>query len=88
MNTNVTISEEARTLAEKRAKELGFQSVDDYVDALIRGDQGDAVFEEWMRAEVEEGFASGPATELTPSQLHELVQEGIRISRGDAESRS
>jgi len=81
MNTNVTISEEARTLAEKRAKELGFQSVDDYVDALIRGDQGEAVFEEWMRAEVEEGFASGPATELTRSRLHELVQGGVNQSK-------
>ncbi|MDE2475745.1 MAG: hypothetical protein KGO48_11905 [Alphaproteobacteria bacterium] len=77
MNTNVTISEEARTLAEKRAKERGFQSVDDYVEALIRGDQNEAIFEEWMRAEVEEGFASGQATELTPSLLHELVQDGI-----------
>ena len=77
MNTNVTISEEARKLAERRAREQGFASVDEYVDALIREDQAEAVFEEWMRAEVEQGFASGPATELTRSHLHELVQDGI-----------
>lgn len=84
MNTNVTISEEARTLAEKRTKERGFQSVDDYIEALIRGDQGEAIFEEWMRAEVEEGFASGPATELTLSHLHELVQDGISLAKSTA----
>lgn len=84
MNTNVTISEEARRLAEKRAKRLGFQSVDDYVEALIRGDQDEAVFEEWMRAEVDEGFASGPTTELTRSHLHELVQDGISRAKPNA----
>ena len=71
-------------LAEKRARKLGFQSVDDYVEALIRGDQDEAVFEEWMRAEAEEGFSSGPATELTRSYLHELVQDGIACPKPNA----
>lgn len=83
MNTNVTISEEARTLAEKRAKERGFQSVDDYIEALIRGDQNEAIFEEWMRAEVEEGFSSGPPTEFTRSKLRQWVREGIEDAKKD-----
>lgn len=77
MNTHLTISDETRVLAEKRAKELGFPSVDEYVDSLIRADQEEPVFEEWMRAEIEEGLASGPATELTRDNLNELVREGI-----------
>ena len=69
MNTRVTSSDEARALAEKRARELGFRSIDEYVDALIHDDQEKPVFEEWMRAKIEEGLASGPAHRFRRSPM-------------------
>ena len=84
MNTNVRISDQTRLLAEKRARELGFETVDAYVDALIREDQEEPAFEEWMRTEIQNGLASGPGTELTRSKLRELVREGMLRSNPKA----
>lgn len=77
MNTNVRISDETRALAEKRARELGFKTVDEYVDALIREDQIEPVFEDWMHEKIDEGRKSGPPSELTRTKLHDLVREGV-----------
>ena len=77
MNTNVTISEQARALAEKRAREEGFGSVDEYVDALIREDKEENSIRGWMRERIEEGLASPSAGELTRSRPDRLVTEGI-----------
>jgi Arc/MetJ-type ribon-helix-helix transcriptional regulator len=77
MNTNVTISEQARALAEERARQEGFASVDDYVDALIREDKEESSVRGWMRRHIEEGLASPSAGELTRSKLDRLVSEGV-----------
>jgi hypothetical protein len=83
MSTHVTISEQARTRAENRAKTLGFRSMGDDIEALIRGDQDEAIFKEWMRVEVEEGFASGPPTEFARSKLQPWVREGMEDAKKD-----
>lgn len=76
MNTNVTISDQARALAEKRAREEGFDSIDAYVDALIQEDEAEASVRGWMRQRIEEGLASPSAGELTRTKLDRLVAEG------------
>ena len=86
MNTTIRILEEARALADERARELGFESIDTYVDALIRHDQSDRSFQEWMRAEIEAGFASGVSEESTPARVSELVGRGIERARGNDHS--
>ena len=77
MNTNVTISEQARVLAEERARQEGFASVDDYVDALIREDKEESSVRGWMHRRIEVGLASPGAGELTRSKLDRLVSEGV-----------
>lgn len=77
MKTNVTLSDKARALAEKRAREEGFESVDAYVGALIEEDGEDSVILDWMRERIREGLDSGSAGELTRSKLDRLISEGI-----------
>ncbi len=77
MNTNVTISEQARALAEERARQEGFASVDDYVDALIREDKEESSVRGWMHRRIEEGLASPSAGELTRNKLDRLVSEEV-----------
>lgn len=77
MNTNVTISVESRALAEKRAREEGFQSVDEYVDTLIREDGQASSVRGWLRERIEEGLRSPSAGELTREKFDRLVSEGM-----------
>lgn len=77
MNTYVKISEQARALAEKRAREEGFDSLDEYVDVLIREDQAVSTASGWLRSRIEEGLASPGAGELTREKFDRLVSEGI-----------
>ena len=74
---NISISDEAQAIAEKRAEEQGFDSIESYLDALVAEDQSNATLAPWMRARLEEGVASPSAGPLTRKKLHELVQEGI-----------
>ena len=78
----ITLSEEAQALAEKRAREEGFESVDAYVGALIEEDGQTGTIRGWMRERLEQGLASPTAGELTESKLQRLIGEGIaRVSR-------
>lgn len=77
MNRYVRISEQARALAEKRANEEGFDSLDEYVDVLIREDQAVSTVSGWLRSRIEEGLASPSEGELTRNKFDRLVSEGI-----------
>jgi hypothetical protein len=78
----ITLSEDAQALAEKRAREEGFDSVDAYIDALIEEDGQTGTIRGWMRERLEQGIGSPTAGELTESKLQRLVGEGIaRVSR-------
>lgn len=78
----VTISERARSVAEKRVAEEGFSSVDQYVDSLIIDDDLDAVFQQdWFRAKIEEGLNSPDVGELTRERIARLVREGIEAAK-------
>lgn len=81
MNKPVILSDRAQALAEERAKDQGFESVEAYLDALIEDDRADATMQDWMRKRLEEGLASPNAGEMTRDKLHRLVEEGIaRVS--------
>ena len=77
MNSYVKISEQAWALAEKRASEQGFNSVDEYIDLLIREDQDVSAVSGWLRSRIEEGLASPNAGELTREKFDRLVSEGV-----------
>ena len=78
----VTISEHARSVAEKRVAEEGFSSMDQYIDALILEDDLDTVFQQdWFRAKIEEGLNSPDVGELTRKRIASLVREGIEAAK-------
>lgn len=77
----ITLSDEARALAASRAAEDGFESVEAYLDALIREDR-DVGTPGWLRARLEEGLASPNTGEISRAKVDHLVDEGIsRVSR-------
>jgi predicted transcriptional regulator len=79
--TTVTISERARSVAEKRVVEEGFSSIDQYIDVLILEDDLDAILpQDWVRAKIEEGLNSPDAGELTRGRIAEIVSEGIEAA--------
>jgi hypothetical protein len=62
--------------------EKGHESLDAYVDALIRDDQKMHPDKAWLRRELEKGVASGNTGVLTPEKLNRLIAEGIaRVKR-------
>ena len=78
----VTISDRARSVAEKRVAEEGFSSIDQYVDSLILEDDLDAVLQQdWFRAKIEEGLNSPDVGELTRERIADLVREGIEAAK-------
>jgi hypothetical protein len=82
MKDTVTLSPKARSIAESRAREEGFSSIDSYVDALIQEDQENLVAQDWIKRRIEEGLSSSSAGELSKDKLKRLVHEGIaRASR-------
>jgi len=82
MSSTVSLSQRARALAQERAKEEGFDSVDAYVDALIEEDRNSSVVKGWMRTRIKEGLASPNAGRLTKRKLNRLIREGIaRVPR-------
>lgn len=85
MNKKITVelSEAVILRAQARAKEEGYETLDAYVDALIREDEKISVTRAWLRERLEEGIKSGNAGTLTRKKLHRLVSEGIaRAKRG------
>ena len=78
----VTISDHARSVAEKRVSEEGFSSIDQYVDSLILEDDLDAVLQQdWFRAKIEEGLNSPDVGELTRERIAGLVRKGIEAAK-------
>lgn len=78
----ITLSKEAQALAEERAREEGFESIDAYVGTLIEEDGQAGIIRNWMRERLEQGLASPSAGDLTESKLQCLIGEGIaRVSR-------
>lgn len=77
MNKPVVISDKALARAEARAREEGFASVSDYLDALIEDDGRESKIADWVRARLEEGIASGNTGDMTREKLDRLVGEGI-----------
>jgi hypothetical protein len=73
----ITLSEDARALAAKRAQEEGFDSIESYIGALIEDDRQAGQMQAWMRMRLEEGLASPSAGELTEEKVKQLVGEGI-----------
>jgi hypothetical protein len=73
----ITLSEDARAIAAKRAREEGFDSIEAYIDALIEDDRQTGQMQAWMRVRLEEGLASPSAGELTEEKVKQLVGEGI-----------
>jgi hypothetical protein len=76
MKDTVTLTPKARSIAESRAREDGFPSVDAYVDALIEEDKEQALARDWLRQRIGEGLASPSAGEMTRDKLERLVSEG------------
>ncbi len=77
MNKPVLLSSHALTLAEKQAREEGFESVTAYLDALIEQDREDLAIADWMKARLAEGLTSPNAGPITREKIDRLVAEGI-----------
>ena len=77
MNKPVVLSDRARALAEKRARDDGYGSVDAYLDALIEQDREDLPISDWMRARLNEGLGSPNAGPITKDKIDRLIAEGI-----------
>jgi hypothetical protein len=78
----ISLSDELRGIAVKRAEEEGFESLDAYIGALIEEDRRDMVATGWLLERLEEGLKSGPAGPLTREKVEQLIAEGIaRASR-------
>ena len=75
--STITLSEDARALAVKRAQEEGFDSLGDYIGALIEDDRHADQMSAWIRARLEQGLASPSAGELTQEKVEHLIGEGI-----------
>ncbi len=82
MAMTVTLSEKARALAEKRAREEGFETVDAYVGALIEEDKQEGTILDWMRERIQEGLDSGSAGELARTKLDRLIHENHESTLG------
>ncbi len=78
----IVLPEPTRTIAEKRAREEGFDSVETYLSALVDEDRETGAVHEWMRERIEEGLRSPNAGTLSRAKLDSLVEDGIaRVSR-------
>jgi Arc/MetJ-type ribon-helix-helix transcriptional regulator len=78
----ISLSDELRAIAVKRAEEEGFESLDAYIGALIEEDRRDMVATGWLLERLEEGLKSGPSSPLTRDKIEQLIAEGIaRASR-------
>lgn len=77
MTLHITLSDNARIIAEKRAREEGFESVDAYLNALIEEDRESALALGWMRERILEGLASPSAGEIGRDEIGRLIGEGI-----------
>jgi hypothetical protein len=76
MNKPVILSDKAYATAEKLAKDMGFDTVEAYFNALMERDVEDDV-PGWMWDKIEAGLASGPSLPLTRDVIHQLVDDGI-----------
>ena len=78
----ITLADEVRTKAEERVREEGFESVEAYVNALIRDDTETSLGLGWLRERIEEGLASGNSGPMTSEKLDRLIGEAIaRVKR-------
>jgi hypothetical protein len=77
MTKQIALSDQDHALAEKRALEDGFSSVDAYLGALIEQDREDGRIADWMRARLREGAASPNAGPVTQDKIARLISEGI-----------
>ena len=76
-SNTVALSERAHALAEERAQEEGFDSVNAYVSALIEEDRSAVLIKRWMRPRIKEGLASPSAGKMTKTKLDRLIRQGI-----------
>jgi len=78
----IILTGETRAQAERRVKEEGFDSVESYINALIRDDAETSLGIAWLRERIEAGLASGNAGPMTSEKLDRLIGEGIaRVTR-------
>lgn len=78
----IVLKGETSAQAERRVKEEGFDSVESYINALIRDDAETSLGIEWLRKRIEAGLASGNAGPMTSEKLDRLIGEGIaRVTR-------
>jgi Arc/MetJ-type ribon-helix-helix transcriptional regulator len=80
----VTLSEASSQLAEKLARDNGFSSASEYVDALIENDRQENVIHDWMTQRLKEGLASPNAGEMTAGKLNRIVDEALKRSPSKA----
>lgn len=73
----IVLKGETSAQAERRVKEEGFDSVESYINALIRDDAETSLGIEWLRERIEAGLASGNAGPMTSEKLDRLIGEGI-----------
>ena len=80
MNKPILLSDRVHALAEKRAREDGFESVEAYVDALVEQDQDDAM-PDWMVEKLIEGMNSPNAGPFTEDKMAEIFERGLARAR-------
>jgi predicted transcriptional regulator len=70
MNKKITIELSEATLlrAQQRAKEEGYETLDAYLDAVIRDDLGSDLDPDWLRAQLEQGIADSEAGRVKPAE--------------------
>jgi len=76
-STTLALSGKARALAEERAEEQGFASINEYIDALIKEDRAAGLVKRWMREKIKQGLASPSAGRMTKKKLNRLIGQGI-----------
>jgi predicted transcriptional regulator len=90
MNKKITVelSEAVLLRAQERAKEEGYETLDAYLDAIIRDDLDFGLDPAWLRARLEEGIADSEAGRVKPAEeVFERLESKYRAMAAKSRTR-
>jgi antitoxin ParD1/3/4 len=76
---NIKLPDDVKAFVEDQAEKNGFETVSDYVTAMIRNAQEREAARDGLDALLIDGLDSGPATPLTAKDWEHLREEGKKL---------
>jgi hypothetical protein len=78
-DSNIRVSDSARAFAERKAREAGFASPDQYIEAVLSETERREARREELEALLLAGLDSGPAEPFTPEDWDAIRLQGLRL---------